>query len=402
MKKKVLLIIALFIASLNLRPAINSIAPLLENITTDLGMSAAVASLLTSIPVLCMGLFSPLAVKASGKWGIERIIGLSLVIIGVGTVIRLFTDSVSLLVTTALIAGIGIALISPLLSGFIKQHFPNNVPSMIAVYTVALTLGAAFSSALSTTLENSFNSWQTSLAFWAIIAFVAAVIWWLFVNLQVKKSAHTASAGTKIQLPWGNGKAWILTLSFGLMAMLFYSITAWLPQIIQGMGYTKNYAAIALTIFVAMQIPVSLALPILLKRFPSRRLWLVVESVIELVGLILLVLNVEPLLASAFIGIGAGGLFSLNLLLPIDATGNAQEAASWSAMTQSVGYVIGASGPVILGWVYDTTNSFASAVVGMVVIVLIMIIVQFAATTKRSVNTLKGIAQDGGNKQSII
>ncbi|MFH7820022.1 MFS transporter [Neobacillus thermocopriae] len=402
MKKNVLLIIALFIASLNLRPAINSIAPLLESIRSDLGMSAAVASLLTAIPVLCMGIFSPVAVKAGGKWGIERIIGLSLVIIGIGTVIRLFTNSVLFLVTTAFIAGIGIALIGPLLSGFIKQHFPNHVPSMVAVYTVALTLGAAFSSALSTTLENSFNSWQISLAFWAIIAFVAAVIWWLFVNQQVKKSAHTATAGTKVQLPWGNGKAWILTLSFGLMAMLFYSITAWLPQIIEGMGYTKNYATIALTIFVAVQIPVSLVLPILLKRFPSRRLWLVVESILELVGLILLVLNVEPLVASALIGIGAGGLFSLNLLLPIDATDNAHEAASWSAMIQSAGYVIGALGPIILGWIHDATNSFVSAVFGMIVIVLIMSIFQFTATAKRRVNTFKEKAQDSGGKQYIV
>ncbi|MED3622948.1 MFS transporter [Neobacillus thermocopriae] len=402
MKKNVLLIIALFIASLNLRPAINSIAPLLESIRSDLGMSAAVASLLTAIPVLCMGIFSPVAVKAGGKWGIERIIGLSLVIIGIGTVIRLFTNSVLFLVTTAFIAGIGIALIGPLLSGFIKQHFPNHVPSMVAVYTVALTLGAAFSSALSTTLENSFNSWQISLAFWAIIAFVAAVIWWLFVNQQVKKSAYTATAGTKVQLPWGNGKAWILTLSFGLMAMLFYSITAWLPQIIEGMGYTKNYATIALTIFVAVQIPVSLVLPILLKRFPSRRLWLVVESILELVGLILLVLNVEPLVASALIGIGAGGLFSLNLLLPIDATDNAHEAASWSAMIQSAGYVIGALGPIILGWIHDATNSFVSAVFGMIVIVLIMSIFQFTATAKRRVNTFKEKAQDSGGKQSIV
>ncbi|MDQ6600787.1 MFS transporter [Bacillus salipaludis] len=187
-----------------------------------------------------MGLFSPVAVKAGGKWGIERIIGLSLVVIGVGTVIRLFTNSVALLVITALIAGIGIAIIGPLLSGFIKQYFPKHVSSLIAVYSIALTLGAAFSSALSAPLKKTFHSWQSSLAFWSIIAFVAAIIWWLFVQLQVKKSAQNDLVGTKTNLPWWNGKAWKLTLSFGLMAMLFYSYTAWLPQVIQGKGYTKS------------------------------------------------------------------------------------------------------------------------------------------------------------------
>lgn len=381
MKKNVLMVIALFIASFNLRPAINSIAPLLGNIRTELGMTAAVASLLTSIPVLCMGLFSPVAVKASGKWGIERIIGLSLVVIGVGTVIRWFTHSVTLLLITALIAGLGIAMIGPLLSGFIKLHFPKHVPLMIAVYTVALTLGAAISSSLSLPLQDSLQSWQGSLASWGMMAFIAAMIWWLFVNLQVKKPAHTESGRMTAKLPWGNGKAWLITLSFGMMAILFYSFVAWLPQIIQGMGYTKAYAANALTIFVAIQIPVSLVLPFLLGKLPSRRLWLVIESLFELVGLILLVFNVEPWLASAFIGIGAGGLFSLNLLLPIDATGHHHEAAAWSAKAQSVGYVIGAVGPIMLGWIHDATNSFASAIVVMIVINLLMMIVQIAATT---------------------
>lgn len=382
MKKHVLIAIALFAASLNLRPAINSIAPLLDSIRTDLGMSGAVASLLTSIPVLCMGLFSPLAVKAGSKWGIEKVMGLSLLIIAVGTAIRVFTNSVFYLLVTALIAGIGIAFIGPLLAGFIKKYFPKQVPSMIAVYTVALTLGATFSSAFSTPLQNSFDSWQLSLASWAIIAVIAAVLWWSFVRPNV--TSLTPTTGTALaKLPWENGKAWILMLSFGLMAMLFYSFTAWLPQIIQGMGYSKSYAVASLTLFVVIQIPVSLLMPLLLKRFPSRRLWLVASSLLELIGLVLLILNVEPSVAASFIGIGAGGLFSLNLLLPIDATTNAQDAASWSAMVQSVGYVIGATGPILLGKIHDATDSFASAIVGMMVIVLLMIIVQFAVTASK-------------------
>ncbi|MFF2481020.1 CynX/NimT family MFS transporter [Paenibacillus sp. NPDC058071] len=383
MRKNVLLIIALFIAALNLRPAINSIAPLLESMRADLGMSAAVASLLTSIPVLCMGLFSPFAVKAGGRFGIERVMGLSLLVIGVGTFLRLFTGSVPFLLLTALIAGIGIAVIGPLSSGFIKQHFPNNVPTMIAVYSVALTLGATLGSGLSTPLERAFHSWKGSLAFWAAAAFLAAIVWQLFVHTQIKPTARMASGKTQTNLPWKSGKAWMLTLSFGCMSMLFYSFTAWLPQIVEGMGYSKAYASTALTLFVAIQIPVSLILSLLLRKFPSRRLWLLVEASFELFGLLLLAFRVEPLVAAAFIGIGAGGLFTLNLLLPIDATSNPHEAASWSAMTQSVGYVIGATGPFLLGWIHDYTNSFTSAVLGMMGIVVLMMIVQFTATSRK-------------------
>ena len=380
-KRYILMIIALFIASLNLRPSINSIAPLLETIRTSLGMNASVASLLTSIPVLCMGLFAPVAIKFSGKWGIERVLGWSLLVIGVGTILRFFTQSTSFLLITAFIAGIGIAFAGPLLPGFIKRHFPKHVPSMIAIYTVALTLGAALSSSFIVPMQNSMNSWQSALGIWGVLAFVAVLLWWLFVMRHIKPQDHLASTGTKTKMPWTNKKAWLLTLTFGLMAMLFYSITAWLPEIIQGMGYSKSYAASALTVFVVVQIPVSLVLPILLRQFPSRRLWLTVAALLQLVGLVMLVFSIEPLVATFFIGIGAGGLFSLNLLLPLDATENPQEAAAWSAMTQSVGYVIGAAGPLILGWIHDATDSFSSAIVGLIVINVTMIVVQTIATT---------------------
>ena len=380
-KRYILMIIALFIASLNLRPSINSIAPLLETIRTSLGMSASVGSLLTSIPVLCMGLFAPLAVKFSGKWGIERVLGWSLFVIGVGTILRFFTQSTSFLLMTALIAGIGIAFAGPLLPGFIKRHFPKHVPSMIAIYTVALTLGAALSSSLIMPMQNSMNSWQSALGIWGVLAFVAVLLWWLFVMRQIKPQDHLASTGTKTKMPWTNKKAWVLTLSFGFMAMLFYSFTAWLPEIIQGMGYSKSYAASALTIFVVVQIPVSLILPILLRKFPSRRLWLLVSALLQLVGIVMLALSIEPLVATFFIGIGTGGLFSLNLLLPLDATDSPQEAAAWSAMTQSVGYVIGATGPLILGWIFDATDSFSTAIAGLIVINVAMMVMQIAATS---------------------
>ena len=388
MRRKMFLIIALFVATLNLRPAINSISPLLDTIREDLGMSAALASLLTSIPVLCMGVFSPFAVKASGKWGIERIIGYSLIVVGIGIATRLFTQSTSVLLLSALIVGIGIASIGPLTSGFIKKYFPDHVPSMIALYSIAITVGAAVSSMVSIPLKTYFNSWQIAVGGWAFIAFVAAIIWWIMVKPR-SESANANVSEIKerpiIKLPWGNRSAWTLTLSFGLMAMLFYSFTAWLPLMIQEMGYSKSYATLCLTIFVVIQIPISFVLPVLLKNFPSRRVWMVGESLFMIVGLILLMMNFIPMVSVVLFGVGAGGLFTLNLMLPIDSTTNVNDATSWSAMQQSAGYVIGALGPILLGWIHDGSNSFTPAMIGMIVIIILMIMTQIAATRRKKV-----------------
>ncbi|MEK3823312.1 MFS transporter [Paenibacillus sp. FSL K6-1558] len=383
-KKSIFLIIALFVATLNLRPAINSISPLLDTIREDLGMSAALASLLTSIPVLCMGVFSPFAVKASGRWGIELIIGYSLIVVGIGIATRLFTQSTSVLLLSALIVGIGIASIGPLTSGFIKKYFPDHVPSMIALYSIAITVGAAGSSMVSIPLEAYFNSWQIAVGGWAVIAFVAAIMWWIMVKPK-SESAHVSGIKERpqIKLPWGNRRAWTITLSFGLMAMLFYSFTAWLPLMIQEMGYSKSYATLCLTIFVVIQIPISFVLPVLLKNFPSRRVWLVGESLFMIVGLVLLMMNFMPMVSVVLFGVGAGGLFTLNLMLPIDSTTNVNDATSWSAMQQSAGYVIGAIGPILLGWIHDASHSFTPAMIGMLVIIILMIMTQIAATRKK-------------------
>lgn len=46
-----------------------------------------------------------------------------------------------------------------------------------------------------------------------------------------------------------------------------------------------------------------------------------------------------------FIGMGAGGLFPLAIMLPIVETRTADEASSLSALNQGGGYVLAALGP---------------------------------------------------------
>ncbi|MED4403609.1 CynX/NimT family MFS transporter [Metabacillus fastidiosus] len=382
--KNILMMIALFIVSLNLRPAIASIAPLLETIRNDLGMSASVASLLTTIPVFCMGIFSPIAAKLGVRFGMERVIGWALVLIGIGTFLRLFTNTSTILLVTAFLAGVGIAATGPLLSGFIKKYFSENAPTLIAFQTVAITFGASLSAGVTAPIEHGIASWKGALSIWAILALVALPVWWFFVLRNVKKEKKdTAVSAKRGKLPWGNKKAWLLTMSFALMSMMFYTLTAWVPPIVHNMGYSQVYAGNTLTVLTAVQIPLSLLLPVLLKWQPSRLLWLVTGSVLELVGLFMIFFGVEPWVAVIFLGIGAGILFPLNMILPIDMTTTGEEAAGWSAMTQSAGYMIGASGPLILGRIFDTTGSFHYAIIFMIAVVSIMMVIQFMAVPRK-------------------
>jgi len=379
------LICALFLASINLRPAISSISPLLETIRIDLGMSGSYASLLTSIPVLCMGLFSPAAVKLSGRWGIERVVAVSLLLIGVGTALRMVAASSWLMLVTSFVAGVGIAITGPLLSGFIKRHFASRASSMVGIYSMALVLGAALSAGLSVPFQHAMHdSWRGSLALWALFALAALPVWLVLARREkppLQTTRAVSSAQTRI--PWGNKRAWLLTVFFGMMATLFYSITAWLAPAVESMGYDKTVAGVVLTLFTFIQIPVSLLLPFLTQRFPKRLYWLLGCAMLELTGCILFMLNGSPWLVAVLLGVGAGGLFPMALMLPLEETGNPEAASAWSAMNQSGGYIIGAFGPLFVGWLHDATGSFLVPFIGLALFIVIMMAILWRIGNKK-------------------
>lgn len=387
-------IAALFMASLNLRPTISSFAPILEVIRRDLGMNAFAASLLTSIPVLCMGFLSPLSIKLGKQIGFERGITCSLVMITGGTLLRMVAHSVPMLFLTAVLTGVGVAVMGPLLSGFIKKQFFSNIPMMIALYSMALSLGAALGASLSAPIQMKLHSWQTALAVWALLAFAAVPVWNAVIKQQViSPIVEDAAPSRTSALPWSNKKAWLLTLHFGLMALVFYSLMGWLPPMMESAGFSRFYSGMLLTMFALIQIPSGLVVQILLKRFPSRLVWLLSASFLQLIGLILIFFATFPWLAALLCGFGCGMLFTLGTLLPIDEAANPHEAASWAAMTQSVGYLIGAIGPVFVGWVNDTTHKFDFAISGLILITLILVIVQWLIVPRKAKSGIETAAK---------
>ncbi|REK77650.1 CynX/NimT family MFS transporter [Paenibacillus paeoniae] len=369
--KKLFLLLAIFIAALNLRPIISSVAPLLGTMQSTLGMNALTASLLTTLPVLCMGLFAPAATMLRDRWGLERTIFIALALITGATVMRGVISSVGILVITAVIGGIGISLAGPLLSGFIKKYFPTK-PGIVSVYSVSLTVGASAAAACSIPIYNRYDqSISIALAVWAILGVLALLVWFPFLGRK-----DQASSMVRSRLPLRNKRAILLTLFFGLMASMFYSLTAWISPIAQSLGYSKASSAMLLTVFTIIQIPVSMTLPSLVSKYGKRGFFLVICSIFELIGIIMLMLHMPMLPAVIFLGIGAGGLFPLALMLPIVETSTPQEAGAWSAMSQCGGYLIGAMGPLIVGGLYDYRGNFTLAFAAMFVVILVMIVVQ--------------------------
>ncbi|MED3881831.1 CynX/NimT family MFS transporter [Priestia megaterium] len=376
-----LFLLALILAAFNLRPGLTSVSPVLHGITKDLGMSSTLASLLTSIPLVCFGFCSLFAGRLANRYQPEKMITFAITCIGIATFLRVFTNSSIYLLITALLIGAGIGVVSPLLSGFIKSHFPDKAASMISIYSTSMVVGASISIGLTTPLQHWFNhSWKNGLAFWSILALLAIPLW-LMVIKQSRIPASNFSQKTKASLPLKNKKAWLLTSFVGIVTLLFYCFAAWLPAIVEEKGWTPVFGGLVGTIAMIAQLPATLLLPSLLKMLPSRRFWITTFTLSIIIGLSLLCFtNVTPIVSSICLGVGAGGLVSLTLLLPLDMASSPMEASTWSAMTQAIGYMIGAVGPFIIGFLHDYLGSFVPTLYLLIIIGFIAILLGWKIT----------------------
>nr|WP_218644294.1 MFS transporter [Bacillus altitudinis] len=374
MIKKIFYLAALFLAALNLRPIITSVASMMSMIQSDLGVSALTASLLTTLPVLCMGVFAPVATKLSRRFGLERTLFFSIFLITIATGLRGTSQTVTILLMTAFAGGVGISFAGPLLSSFIKKYFPKS-PGIVSVYSISMTVGAALASGLTIPIYlRSEHNLPLALSCWAILGVIAMILW---LGLA-RQNQQADLADVPLRLPLRNKKAIQFTLFFGFMSSMFYSLTAWISPIALDFGNSPQYAAMLLTIFTLIQIPVALLVPNIVNRLGKPKLFLILCSLSELIGLLFLLLPMPILPAVIFLGIGAGGLFPLALMLPIIETRTPEEAGTWSAMSQMGGYIMGGFGPFLIGLIFDISGHFQAAIVAMLAIVMLMIGVQLS------------------------
>jgi len=351
-----LLLLGLILVALNLRPALSSMAPLLSEVSRSLGLSAAQAGLLTTLPVLCLGLFAPLAPVLARRFGAERVVlGILLTLAG-GIVLRSAFGQVGLFVGS-LLAGASIGVIGVLLPGIVKRDFAKQAGTMTGVYTMALCLGAAMAAGSTVPLSEQLgHSWALGLGFWVIPALLAAVFW--LPQVGEKHGAHQVAYRVRGLLR--DPLAWQVTLYMGLQSSLAYIVFGWLPSILIGRGLTPTQAGLVLSGSVIVQLISSLAAPWLATRGKDQRLAIVIVMLMALGGLFgCLYAPLDGLWGWAILlGLGQGGTFSLALTLIVLRSRDAHVAANLSSMAQGFGYTLASLGPFAVGVVHDLTGGW--------------------------------------------
>lgn len=351
--------IAIFLVSLNLRPAVTSIGPLLSTIGDDLGVSSTKMSLLTSIPVFCMGLFAPLAVPFQKKFGYRTAVNGLMLLIGVATFARIIFSSYAGLVITSFFAGLAIAIISPMINAFIKERFQEKMAPVIGLYSFAMGAGATISAGLTGVFYEGFgNNWPIALSIWGVLAILAIIIWTMATSKkeQVQASEAIIEEGRN---PWSSKTAWIILLFFGLQTSLFFSLTTWLSSMAMEQGMTLLTAGSVLTTMSIVQLFGNIIIPALVGKYPNRITWLYGLIGLGMIGTLVLFIDASgSIWVGAFIlGASLSGLFPIGLMLPLDEARNNREANEWSSMVLSGGFMMSAILPLVIGIVFDASGS---------------------------------------------
>lgn len=364
----------IFFAGICLRTGIASLAPVLDLIQADLQSSQAALGVLTAIPVICMGVLSPCGSYLEQKIGLKKAMLAAFLLLLAGFLLRLDARTFTLLLFTAMMIGIADAIIRPLLSGFIKDHFAAHASGAMSIYAASMGMGSAMAAYLTLPIAKATPlGWRAGLAIWGIPTLIGFFIWLVGYSTKSVPMAQTS----KIKLHISTLELLTFTLFFALQAGINYTVIAWLPSLFKQAGIDEQQANFWMAIFIILQTITSLFFATLIRLMNTTHakllpifVWL---GVISLAGLPLL--QPAPWFFTCAVGIATGGLFPLALLLPIDFSDNKSEATKLSGITQSGGYLLGGLLPWLAGLMADNVGIYRGLIILLSLLFLALLLI---------------------------
>jgi CP family cyanate transporter-like MFS transporter len=386
---------AIVLVALNLRGPIVAPAPVIGDVRLDLGLTTTVAGLLTTIPVLCFALATPLASWVIAKATPERALSLSLVIVLAGTVVRSMPSAAALLIGTAVI-GIGITIGNVVIPVVIRRDTsPERVGIVTGVYTSALNVGSMTTS-LGTAPIAAVWGWPVAIAVWGVLAVVAGLAWTYAVGARAAWLGRAAGSADEpvpvtgpidqvlgtgaIRLPTATTAVrparWVtigLTFAFGGQAFSYYALTAWIPTLLHDeIGFSKASSGASSSVFQILAVVGALGVPVLASRWRPRAILSLVAFLWLAMPLGLLIAPQLWLLWSILGGAAQGGGITVIFIIIVRLVSNDDDARRMSAFVQGGGYLIGSAGPLVAGALHGATGDWTAPLLVVLVAVLVL------------------------------
>ncbi|MGN7978356.1 MFS transporter [Microbacterium sp. 22195] len=383
---RALAVLGILLCAFSLRSAVASLSPVIHEISADFPLSSAVLGLIGTLPPVCFAVFGLITPLLERRLGIERLTVIALCAMTAGLILRgLVGESVGLVLATAVIfAGVGMGNI--LMPPLVKKYFPDRIGLMMTLYTTAMACSTFVPPLVAVPVADAVG-WRFSLAMWAVFA-AAGVIPWLIMLMRratdpavpgvtrpaiaedVPEGPDFAATGPIATSPSSRRLfarlariplVWALALTFGTSSIMAYVAFAWLPVIMVEVAHVSaSTAGLLLSLFAFVGLPSSLLIPVLVVRFHATRPLFLVGAIGGMIGILGLLLAPLPGLLwlwTVLFGL-VGLLFPLALVLISIRSRTPESAVLLSSFVQSVGYVLAAIFPVLVGVLHDATGGW--------------------------------------------
>ncbi|WP_162248323.1 CynX/NimT family MFS transporter [Rhodococcus sp. Leaf278] len=391
---------AIVLLGLDLRLVFGSASAVLAEIRQSYALGSGSAALLTTGPVLCLGVFAVVATRAVRRWTVPVVLTGCLMLILVGTGLRGAPSWPALLIGT-LLAGMGIAVANVLGPVLIRLLFPHRIGLMTGLFTALVSASAGIASGATVPLDSSvFHNWRTTLMAWAIPSALALVAM-AFLALRFRHVECRPTSATRSSVPRGqtavlrSSVSWAVTGFMGLQSLLAYSMIAWLPTIYRDRGLSAENAGLLLTALSVSSVATALTVPVLAARIRRQSVLataVVALSVAGLIGVLTGSVELAPVWA-ILLGLGQGGQLSLALTLINLRAPNTATATSLSSMAQSIGYLVAAAGPVATGAIHSSTGSWTAPLLALLAVMIPLTVCGWRAGRDSSVTSVDRVIE---------
>ncbi|CAN5903970.1 CynX/NimT family MFS transporter [soil metagenome] len=372
--ERAVILVGIVLLAFGLRPAVTSLGSVLAEVESDLALAGWVASLLTTLPVLCFAAVGAVTHVFTHRYGLHRIALLALVAIAVGGGARALGDNAAVFTLASALALAGMAVGNVSLPPLVKLHFPERIPTVTAVYSTALLAGASVPAGVTVPVSQTAGSWRWGLGMWAGLAALAAVPWLALLRHDVRDPSRPAATLTPARLV-RSPLAWTMAVFFATQSAQAYAQFGWLPTIYADAGLSPSAAALMLTVATAVGVPAPLVLPSYARRRTDHRPLVVAFASLTATGLsgLLLVPTTAPWLWAACLGLG-GVAFPWLLTMLALRTRTTEGTAALSGFVQSVGYLLSVVGPLGTGLLHDATAGWTLPLVVLLSLTVPMLV----------------------------
>lgn len=370
-------LIALVAIALVFRVQIIAIGPLLPSIQSGLGISHGLAGALSAIPVLCMGIFAPLAPSLARRLGARYALAACAgLVIGFG-LLRLAVPGPVLVLALTFGVGLGMGLAGPIFPLVVRHQMPARPALGTGAYAIGLVLGATIAAAVAVPLAGDGGDWRFALGVITLAGLGSLAVW---LGLAPPDEVRDDTVSPP-RIPWRRPIAWLLGLLFGLQSMVYYGVVTWLAAVYVERGWSEPDAANLIALFGAVTLVGTTVMPLGADRIGTRRGQLVATSLLILIGLVGVVLVPAPgVVWAVVLGAGMGAIFPIVLTLPVDVGGRPADVAATAALMLLVGYILSAAAPLAFGIARDVTGDFGLSL-GLLIVMAGALVVLCASLT---------------------